>query len=131
MPTLTVAANTTTTETLTALDDFARTLPEGTARHAIEAVTDTLRSGRDIIIAGADDSVTPNQAASILGVSRVHLYKVLDAGALPFTIVGSRDRRISMVDLRAYVAKTEELRRESARRIAHPRATRAAAIDQM
>ena len=30
----------------------------------------------------------------MLGISRTHLYKILDAGLLPFHIVGERDRRI-------------------------------------
>lgn len=56
-----------------------------------------------MIIAGEDDAVTPNQAMRLLGVSRAHLYKV-DSGALSFTVVGSRDRRIAMADLRDYIA---------------------------
>lgn len=117
-------------ETLETFDSFARTLPAGTARDAIEMVTATLRAGQDVIIAGAADSVTPAQAAKILGVSRAHLYKVLDSGALPFTVVGSRDRRITMADLRDYHAKAEELRRTTARNAATARKTRALAIDE-
>lgn len=131
MPTLTMAATSTTPETLNALMDFVNNLPEGPARDAMEAVAQTLRSGRDIIIAGADDSVTPNQAARVLGVGRVHLYKVLDAGALPYPFVGNRDRRIAMADLRDYVAKTEELRHQIARNTANSRAARALAIDEV
>lgn len=131
MSPLTVAASSTDAGTLEAIDEFARTLPTGQAREAIEAVTGTLRDGRDVIIAGADDGVTPSQAAKTLGVSRVHLYKVLDSGALPFTVVGTRDRRIAMRDLRSYILNTERLRREAALRAAHPRSARAAAIDEM
>lgn len=131
VPTHTVDANSTTLETLTAIEACANTLPDGPAREAMEAFSDTLRAGRDVIVAGVDDGVSPNQAAKVLGVSRAHLYKVLDAGALPFTVVGSRDRRISMADLRAYVAKTEELRRVTARRVADAHNTRALAIDEM
>jgi excisionase family DNA binding protein len=131
MTTLTVAAASAAPEALDVFDDFARTLPVGAAREAVEMVTATLRAGRDVIIAGADDGVTPAQAAKVLGVSRAHLYKVLDAGALPFTVVGNRDRRISMSDLRDYVAKAEELRRVTARSAAQTRQTRALAIDEL
>lgn len=131
MPTLTVPANSTDTATFTALDEAAEILPAGAARTAIEVLTETLRSGRDVIVAGADELVTPSQAAKILGVSRTHLYKVLDAGALPFSVVGSRDRRIAMSDLRAYVARAEELRRVAARDTARTRSTKALAIDEM
>lgn len=64
-------------------------------------------------------------------MSRAHLYKVLDAGSLPFTVVGNRDRRIAMANLRAYIEKTEELRRVNARNVAHGRKTRALALDEM
>lgn len=64
-------------------------------------------------------------------MSRAHLYKVLDAGALPFTVVGNRDRRIAMADLHAYIAKTEELRRVNAREAARGCRTRALALDEM
>lgn len=131
MPTITVAANTTDTTTLATIDTAAQLLPDGDARRALEAVTETLRSGRDIIIAGADDTVTPSQVAQVLGVSRAHLYKILDSGALPYTVVGARDRRISMADLRSYVAKAEELRRASAHSAAHSRTTLALSLDEM
>lgn len=131
MGTLTVAAASTNPETLTALEQFAQTLPEGTARDVLEAATTTLRSGRDVIVAAADEAVTSTQAAKVLGVSRAHLYKVLDSGALPYIVVGERDRRIQMADLHAYVAKTEELRRLSATNVANSAKTRALAIDEM
>lgn len=131
MPTLTLAATSTNTDTLNAIDAFAETLPAGRAREALDAVISTLRSGTDVIIAGADDGVTPSQAAKVLGVSRAHLYKVLDSGALPFTVVGTRDRRIAMADLRDYVTRSEELRRSSARNTAQSRNIRAASIDEM
>jgi len=131
MPTLTLAATSTNTDTLNAIDAFAETLPAGQAREALDAVISTLRAGTDVIIAGADDGVTPSQAAKVLGVSRAHLYKVLDSGALPFTVVGARDRRIAMADLRDYIARCEELRRSSARNTAQSRSIRAASIDEM
>ncbi|WP_460530397.1 helix-turn-helix domain-containing protein [Humibacter ginsengiterrae] len=106
-------------------------LPESAAREAIAALSDTLRSGRDVILAGADDTVTTSQAAKVLGISRAHLYKVLDSGALAYTIVGARDRRISMADLTDFVARTEELRRATARAVAQPGQTRALAIDEI
>lgn len=131
MHTLTVASASAARETLETLDEFAGTLPAGVVRDVIEMVTARFRAGQDVIIAGAADAVTPAQAAKILGVSRAHLYKVLDAGALPFTVVGNRDRRIAMADLRDYSAKTEELRRTTARHAAAGRKARALAIDEL
>lgn len=131
MPTITLAATSTNTETLNAIDAFAETLPDGRAREALDTMISSLRSGNDVIIARSDDDVTPSQAAKVLGVSRAHLYKVLDSGALPFTVVGTRDRRISMADLRDYADRAEELRRSTARHVAQSRQVRALSIDEM
>lgn len=131
MGTLTVAAATADAKTLTALEEFTETLPTGTARRALEAATETLRSGRDVIIASADDSLTTSQTAKILGVSRAHLYKVLDSGALPYTTVGARDRRISMADLQSYIAKAEALRRTAASTAAKARQADTLVLDEM
>ena len=131
MSTLTVPAGAAGETTLRPLDELAKTLPEGAARDAVEGLAAMLRDGREVIIAGSDDSITPSQAAKILGVSRAHLYKILDLGALPFTVVGKRDRRIAMADLRDYLAKTEHLRRHAARGFAQTHQTRALAIDEM
>lgn len=131
MPTLTLAATSTNTETLDAIDAFAETLPAGQAREALDSVISSLRSGSDVIIARTNDGVTPSQAAKVLGVSRAHLYKVLDSGALPFTVVGTRDRRIAMADLRDYVDRAEALRRTHATSAAMGSRVRALSVDEM
>lgn len=131
MATHTVTASSMTPEALVTLAEFASELPAGTARDVITVATEILGSGRDMIIVDADSTVTPSQAAKILGISRAHLYKVLDSGALPFTVVGKRDRRIAMSDFRDYLIKTEALRWSTARQAARSRATRVLAIDEM
>lgn len=131
MSTRTHAAQATNTETLATVDEFTHTLPAGPERDAINVIIETFRAGSDVIVAGTESTVTPSQAAQVLGVSRAHLYKVLDSGALPFTVVGARDRRIAMADLHDYVTRTEELRRSAAQQAAQSRRVSAMAIDEM
>lgn len=132
MPTRTFSAASATPESLDAFNRFVQSLPRGDAmRSTLEALSKELHAGEDVIFGTPSDALTPNQAARILGVSRAHLYKVLDTGALPFTIVGQRDRRIALADLHAYLAKTEELRRKSAEAAARADHIDDLAIDEM
>ncbi|KAB1647911.1 helix-turn-helix domain-containing protein [Pseudoclavibacter endophyticus] len=110
---------------------MAASMDAGSARSLLETVVGSVETGRDLIVARVDDYVTPSQAARILGVSRTHLYKVLDSGALPCAIVGSKDRRIRMADLRNYVARAEELRKAAARRAARADQGYSEALDSM
>lgn len=86
-----------TAEQLDELDAYARTaLPE--LRAAVLEVTRCIRQGARLAVIDADDAVTPSRAAKQLGMSRTHLYKLLDAGLIPSRHVG-RDRRIRVHDL--------------------------------
>lgn len=131
MPTHTVPSSATPEETLAEIDSFAGSLTNDVAREALETLARTLRSGSDVVMASSDDAVTTSAAAKILGVSRAHLYKVLDSGAIPFAVVGKRDRRIAMSDLAAFIDKTEEARKSAARSVARRRESRALSLDEM
>jgi len=86
-------------------------------REVLQALASSLRDGDDIVAFDADDTVTPNQAAKRLRMSRTHLYKLLDDGAIPFHRVG-RDRRIQLRDLVAFIQHRDAERRELAERFA-------------
>src|SRR5699024_2479268 len=131
MSILTVPSAATPEETLAKMDAFASSLSDWITREAREAFAHTLAAGRDVGLVPSDDTVTASPAAQIVGVSRAHLYKVLDAGAIPFVVVGKRDRRISLSDLTAYVERTEAARRDAARSVAKRRDNRALALDEM
>ena len=76
------------------------------------------------------DILTPNQVAERLGMSRSHLYKLLDRGELMSHRVG-QDRRILLADLIAFETQRDHYRRELAERFANQRQTRTGAINDL
>ena len=113
---LEVLAQQATPEVRDVLDALARCVREGAAEVALD--------GRPHV------TLTPNQVANRLGMSRSHLYKLLDRGEIVSHRVG-RDRRIAVEDLVDYEARRQEARRELAERFAHQSETREAAIDEI
>jgi excisionase family DNA binding protein len=77
-------------------------------RAALEATVSLLVHERGVLIAGVRAQLTTQEVADLLGVSRPHVVKLLDEGALPFTQPGAH-RRIALQDVLAY---QEALRRE-------------------
>lgn len=127
----TIPATSVNTSELDQLHDAVQHFPEDSVlKQAVEQVASTVEAGQDVMVASESDHITPAQAAKIIGVSRVHLYKVLDAGELAYITVG-RDRRIALGDLRNYLARQDKLRKQVAERFARPKATRAAAMAKL
>ncbi len=115
------------------LDSFARAFTKnGPARNGVkirlqESETDitiprkalellqfilvSMAQGKAISLIPSDSEVTTQQGADMLNVSRPHLVKLLEQGALPFKKVGSH-RRIMLEDLLAYEAKKSKLRQD-------------------
>lgn len=79
---------------------------------------------------GEEMTLTPNQVAQRLGMSRTFLYKLLDRGEIVSHRVG-RDRRILLVDLIAFEAERQRSRRELAERFAHQDQNRADAVEEI
>lgn len=104
---------------LKALADLRSALPDESALgRALGELTEGLNHGVEVTLVREDDRITPTQAAGILGISRTHLYKILDAGMIPFTRVGERDRRILMSDLQLFMGQSTAFRAADARSIA-------------
>ena len=123
----TISASSVTSADLAALGRVLRSLPsDSELRGMMESVSETVRSGRDLVLAPESDMVSPAAAARLIGVSRTHLYKLMDADELPFVSVG-RDRRISLGDLKAFHERQDQLRKQVAERFAHTDRSRAAA----
>nr|WP_306270516.1 helix-turn-helix domain-containing protein [Ornithinimicrobium sp. HY1793] len=89
-----------------------------------------LREGNEIVAVDSDSTITPSRAASSLGMSRSHLYKLLDSGEIPFHRVG-RDRRIRFSDLTSFEEQRQSDRHELAERFASQQRTREGAIEEL
>lgn len=111
------------------LDQFAATAgPE--LRDVLMSLSRCVREGDEVVVIDGSKTVTPSQAAERLGMSRTHLYKLLDRGQIVFHRVG-RDRRIRVHDLLQFEEQRQRDRRELAERFAHQRQTAAAATDEI
>lgn len=112
------ASSVPTTE-ITVLEDAFHQLPNGALRTTLESLSLALRGGQDTFVVSEKEDLTPAEAAKLLGVSRTHVYKILDSGTLPYYVVGSRDRRIAAPDVIAYRARMMETRKAHAEAAAH------------
>ena len=74
------------------------------ALELLQFILSSMAQGKAVSLIPSDSEVTTQQAADMLNVSRPHLVKLLEQGALPFKKVGSH-RRILLEDLLAYEAK--------------------------
>jgi excisionase family DNA binding protein len=128
----TIKTSNISTKQLEAVEQFATTSeaigPE--LRDVLLSVSRCVREGADLAVVDAADMLTPQEAADRLGMSRTHLYKLLDRGEIVCHRVG-RDRRIVIRDLFAFEAQRQRDRRELAERFAHRDANRADAIDEL
>lgn len=114
---------------LSQLDVLQRSLPEESPlRYALAQMTEDLRHGSDVVLARRDESVSTTEAARVLGVSRPHLYKILDSGALTFTLAGTH-RRVRLGDLQDYLAQADALRKADAVYVTNRGAGSAALVD--
>lgn len=112
-----------------ALEAFAHTAPPE-LQHLLSTLAGSLRDGDEILAVGGDETLTPNQAAKELGMSRTHLYKLLDDGTIASHRVG-RDRRIPVRDLLAFAARRDGDRRQLAEQFAHQDRTSAGAVEEI
>ena len=65
---------------------------------ALAAIVTHLRAGNGVSVAPLHAELTTVEAAELLNMSRPHLIKQLEAGAIPYRMVGTH-RRIRLVDV--------------------------------
>src|SRR5699024_63657 len=99
-------------------------------RDVLLSLSRCARGQTEIAVTDGSTVISPSQAAKHLGMSRTHLYKLLDRGEIASHRVG-RDRRIRVDDLFDFEAQRHDDRRELAERFANQRTTRAGAIDEV
>lgn len=114
------------------LGEFAQSDASPELRDLLLSLNRCLRDGDGVIAVSDVDSatLTPREAAERLGMSRTHLYKLLDRGEILFHRVG-RDRRIYLRDLINFEGQRQSDRRELAERFANQQQTAAAADDEI
>jgi excisionase family DNA binding protein len=117
-------------EQLDALEQYALTSAGPELRDVLLSLSRCVREGVEIAVLDGSTALTPSQAAERLGMSRTHLYKLLDRGEIVSHRVG-RDRRIRVRDLLDFEAQRQRDRRELAERFAKQRKTRDGAIDEV
>jgi excisionase family DNA binding protein len=81
-------------------------------RGLLLVILENLQSGNAISIVPEQRQLTTQRAADILGVSRPFLVGLVEAGQIPFHMVG-RHRRIYLNDLLAYKARRDSARHEA------------------
>jgi excisionase family DNA binding protein len=86
----------------------AFTLP-ASALPALADLLDRLSSSDAVTVLAEDTEITPEDAASILGISRPLVRKRMDVGLLPFRRVGTH-RRIRLVDVLALREREKPVR---------------------
>ncbi|AOP54771.1 helix-turn-helix domain-containing protein [Brevibacterium aurantiacum] len=114
-----------------ALSQFVHSTSGPELRDLIDSLVDCVRDGATEVSLSAETAdLTPNQAATRLGMSRTHLYKLLDSGEIIFHRVG-RDRRIRIIDLAKFEAQRQRDRRELAETFARQPQTKSGAIGEI
>ena len=94
-----------------ALDEVLRASPlvPTTVLSAFGRLVDVLETGADAVVFAADATVSTQQAAVLLGVSRMTVVRLVDRGELA-TDGGAVHRRISVSELERYRAENARRR---------------------
>jgi excisionase family DNA binding protein len=83
----------------------------------LKEIVRNMQLGRAIVLIPENQQLTTQRAADLLGVSRPHLIKLLEAGELPHHKAGSH-RRIYLKDMAAYQKRRDRERKAALNRIA-------------
>jgi len=91
-------------------------LPEG-VYHILKDVVRNMAAGRAVMLVPQQQQLTTQAAANMLGFSRPHLVKLLEAGVIPFQKVGHH-RRIMLKDVLTFQKKRDVGRRAALNELA-------------
>ncbi len=92
-------------------DGDAIELPEG-IHELLISIIENLKAGNGVTVIPMHVELTTVEAAELLNVSRPFLIKQLEAGALPYHMVGTH-RRLRLADVLAHRDRTDEKAEEA------------------
>ncbi|MFD9307393.1 helix-turn-helix domain-containing protein [Streptomyces sp. NPDC060048] len=99
---------------LRAADGSEQVLPEALVR-ILTASAHELANGHAVTVLAAEVQLSPAETASLLGLSRPFVVRLLDSGDIPSDhLPGSRHRRVRLADALAFQARRQ--RRQEGRR---------------
>lgn len=107
-----------TSDQLDEINTFALSGVSDAVRKLMTDLIKSIRDGGEITVTDKGDSLTPQEAAKRLGMSRTHLDKLLDRNELTYFSLGSHPR-IRLSDFRAFESKLHSHQQEMAERFAH------------
>jgi excisionase family DNA binding protein len=76
----------------------------------LREIVQNLEKGRTLVLLPEEQQLTTQRAAGLLGMSRPYLIQLLDAGEMPYDLVG-KHRRIALRDVLAYAKRRAEARK--------------------
>lgn len=91
-------------------NDEAVTIPRK-ALELLEFILLSMAEGKTVSLIPSDSELSTQQAADMLNVSRPHLVKLLEQGAIPFKKVGSH-RRVQLEHLLSYEQQQSQKQQE-------------------
>lgn len=91
-------------------------LPEQ-LRFLLKDIVKNLADGRSLILMPEDKQLTTQQAGELLGMSRPYVIRLLDAGEMPYNLVG-KHRRIALRDVLAYAKRRAAARKTALNQMA-------------
>ena len=91
------------------------TLPSSALQILQRALVE-IAQGHAVTITPLETQLTTQQAADLIGVSRPHLIKQLEAGEIPFSLVGSH-RRIALEEVLGFKLKLDRARETALREL--------------
>jgi len=92
-------------------DEISVSLSRETAE-MVARVIEAQAKGQEILVSHGLQEVSPAEAASLLGMSRPQVRKLMERGALPFRMVGAH-HRIAVEDIQTFL-DAERARRRAA-----------------
>ncbi|WP_324680317.1 excisionase family DNA-binding protein [Hymenobacter sp. GOD-10R] len=97
--------------TLELADNHERLALPRKALELLALILSNMATGKTVSLLPTDEEVSTQEAADLLQVSRPHLVKLLEEGAMPFKKVGSH-RRVLLAEVLRYEATQQAQRKQ-------------------